>query len=680
MPDFKAFKKVVYTQFTLMTKHEMFRSAVDKDALWKMYLASFPEGTNPMYRERTEHDCSCCKNFIRAVGNAIAIIRGKQVSVWDVKIGGHYQVVADAMSKMVKEQALNDVFLHFEKKVGTDRNREISDKGKLLNTWEHFYFELPAKFVCKGDDIATELSEKRTAKEVFFRGLTEITADALRTVSELIAQGSLYRGEEHKRAISMFTKEKTKFDTIKTAKDRENFSWLRSAEIGGASRFRNSVIGTLLTDLSTGVDLEKAVGSFEAKVAPSNYKRPTALITHGMIDQAKKKVIELGIGTALPRRFAVSKDVTANNVLYVDRKVKATLGDADIFAEMSKEVKSKPKKLDKVEEVSIDDFVDNIMPTADSIEVLFMASQINNLVSLVAPVDATAKNILKWNNNLSWSYNGEVTDSLMKDRVKKAGGKVDGVLRLSLQWNDDGKDSGIDFDAHCREPKGNLISYESKDNHSTSGNLDVDITSPGRDIAVENITWSDIRKMDEGIYHFIIHNYSSRNSQGGFSAEVEHNGTIHSFHYNKALKGKEKVTVAKIKFSRDGELIITDSLSSSEVAAPGREEWGVNTNQFQKVSMVMKSPNHWDENEVGNKHWFFMLDGCKNPEEARGLYNEFLSEDLTEHRKVFEIMGAKMKAEVSEDQLSGLGFSSTQRNSVTCRVSGSFQRTVKVKF
>ena len=45
-----------------------------------------------------------------------------------------------------------------------------------------------------------------------------------------------------------------------------------------------------------------------------------------------------------------------------------------------------------------------------------------------------------------------------------------------------------------------------------------------------------------------------------------------------------------------------------------------------------------------------------------------------------EIVGAKMKTEESTNQLSGLGFSSTQRNYVLCRVKGSFSRTIKITF
>lgn len=83
---------------------------------------------------------------------------------------------------------------------------------------------------------------------------------------------------------------------------------------------------------------------------------------------------------------------------------------------------------------------------------------------------------------------------------------------------------------------------------------------------------------------------------------------------------------------------------------------------------------------VGNKHWFFILDGCLNDGKARGFYNEFLKEELALHRKVFEMVGAKLSQEGADRQLSGLGFSSTRRDSVLCRVGGAVTRVVKVVF
>lgn len=51
----------------------LFVTAVDKDVLWETYLGSFPEGTNEIYRERREHDCSCCRHFIKSFGNVVSI-------------------------------------------------------------------------------------------------------------------------------------------------------------------------------------------------------------------------------------------------------------------------------------------------------------------------------------------------------------------------------------------------------------------------------------------------------------------------------------------------------------------------------------------------------------------------------------------------------------------------------
>ena len=98
------------------------------------------------------------------------------------------------------------------------------------------------------------------------------------------------------------------------------------------------------------------------------------------------------------------------------------------------------------------------------------------------------------------------------------------------------------------------------------------------------------------------------------------------------------------------------------------------------MNVMMLSPNYWDEQGIGNKHYFFMLDDCKNPEPVRGFFNEYLNSELTPHRKVFEVLADKMKTPYQEHQLSGLGFSSTMRNSVIVKVDGTFSRTLKVNF
>ena len=670
--EFIDFKVKIQQQFDKMSTGDLFVTGVEKDVLWNTYLDSFPPGTNEIFRERREYDCQCCKQFIRACGNVVSIKDNNLVSIWDVEIGGHFQVVADAMSKLVKSDVIRDVFFHYTKCLGTDFNHQQLDSGQILK-WNHFHYQLPTKFVKRKERIGSLLSELRSGKDVFKRAMHEISIESAETVIELIDQKSIYRGEEHKSIVELFIGQKEEFENV-PEKERDNYCWQRSLSLGGSARVRNTVIGTLLVDISDGVGLDEAVGKFESKVAPTNYKRPTALITKSMIANAQKKVEELGIEDSLNRRYAVAEDITINNVLFANRDTKKKM--KNVFEELQSEAHVNLKKLEKVEQVDIETFVSSILPKAESIELMFENKHINNLVSLVAPVDENSKNIFKWHNNFSWAYNGEVADS-MKERVKRAGGNVTGVLRFSIQWND-GDNNQNDFDAHCVEPNGNLISYPKKGQiQPSTGMLDVDIINPGRSVAVENITWTDESRMQQGAYVFRVHNYSHNGGRTGFTAEIEYDGQIYSYSYAKELRQGEMVCVAVIEYSREKGIKFLESLPSTHAS---KEIWGVSTQQFRKVSMIMNSPNHWDGNKTGNKHYFFMLDECKNPDKARGFFNEFLSEDLRGHRKVFEVLGSKMKCEKSDNQLSGLGFSSTQKNSIYCKVSGSFSRTIKINF
>jgi len=70
---FKDLSEAVAKQIDAMKDDPWFEVALPKDELWDLYLASFPEGVNPFYKARTEHDCNCCKNFIRDIGGLVAI-------------------------------------------------------------------------------------------------------------------------------------------------------------------------------------------------------------------------------------------------------------------------------------------------------------------------------------------------------------------------------------------------------------------------------------------------------------------------------------------------------------------------------------------------------------------------------------------------------------------------------
>lgn len=688
---FRDFVKAIQKNLQQMSKDSsrLFTVNVDTEELYNLYLDSFPAGTNEIYRERREYDCSCCRHFIRDVGNVVSIKNGELHTIWGINpvSDDKYNVVAAALDAYVKQKAVSGVFLKKEKRIGTPENREMLPTGKI-NKYEHFFVDLPEICIFKeyyGHTLEGDLSQFRDIRNVFKRSLDEISKEAVDTVLELIAQNSLYKGAEWKKQLTEFKNYQKEYGKL-TDEQKELWIWEKSIAAGAViGKIRNHSIGTLLVNISEGMDLDLAVRKYEQIVAPVNYKRPKAIFTKKMLEDAKKTITELGYMDSLQRRFATLDDITVNNILFSNKDAaKRITGAMDLFDEMEQDVAIDPKRFSKVEEISAEDFIKNVLPVAKELEVYLENKHIQNMVSLIAPEVAAAKTMFKWNNGMSWAYTGNITDSDIKENVKAAGGSVTGIVRFSIQWNDkDGKDNS-DLDAHCIEPKGgDHIYFSHKISRYTGGELDIDITDPiyqcksNGGVAVENITYPSKERMKPGTYKFYVNQYSFRNSQG-FKAEVEVNGEIHSYEYNSPVRGN--VDVAEVILDQSGNFKVVDKLPGN-CATISKDVWGIKTLQFTPVSVVCYSPNYWDEQKgIGHQHLFFMLKDCINPEEPNGYYNEFLKPELEQHRRVFEALGSKAHVKDVDDQLSGVGFSLTKRNDLIIKVKGATERVVKVKF
>ena len=688
---FKDFVKAIQKNLQQMSKDSsrLFTVNVDTEELYNLYLDSFPAGTNEIYRERREYDCSCCRHFIRDIGNVVSIKNGELHTIWGINpvSDDKYNVVAAALDAYVKQKAVSGVFLKKEKRIGTPENREMLPTGKI-NKYEHFFVDLPEICIFKeyyGHTLEGDLSQFRDIRNVFKRSLDEISKEAVDTVLELIAQNSLYKGAEWKKQLAEFKNYQKEYGKL-TDEQKELWIWEKSIAAGAViGKIRNHSIGTLLVNISEGMDLDLAVRKYEQIVAPVNYKRPKAIFTKKMLEDAKKTITELGYMDSLQRRFATLDDITVNNILFSNKDAaKRITGAMDLFDEMEQDVAIDPKRFSKVEEISAEDFIKNVLPVAKELEVYLENKHIQNMVSLIAPEVAAAKTMFKWNNGMSWAYTGNITDSDIKENVKAAGGSVTGIVRFSIQWNDkDGKDNS-DLDAHCLEPQGgDHIYFSHKISRYTGGELDIDITDPiyqcksNGGVAVENITYPSKERMKPGTYKFYVNQYSFRNSQG-FKAEVEVNGEIHSYEYNTPVRGN--VDVAEVILDQAGNFKVVDKLPGN-CSMISKDVWGIKTLQFTPVSVVCYSPNYWDEQKgIGHQHLFFMLKDCINPEEPNGYYNEFLKPELEQHRRVFEALGAKAHVKDVDDQLSGVGFSLTKRNDLIIKVKGATERVLKIKF
>lgn len=704
----KAFQKLVQTKFGQMSATgKLFRVALTGQEIWDLYLSSF--GNDPIFRDPASsiHNCNHCKNFIRRYGNIVSIDESYNITtMFDVEADEEFANTAKVLSAAIKASKITEVFFEtlkeltslpyescskhndkFQLGVATNPKRytkEEADKYGVVKpnevrTFNHIHLSLDKVFLdMSGNSVESIMGNFRDAKNVFQRAMETISLDTLRLVKDLINQGSLLDGATHLYKIEQVIPLKNEYDNL-PADLLDNWCWVKSYKLPFA-KFRNELIGVLCAELSEGEEINKACQSWNKRVDPANYMKATAPITKKQIEEARLFVEENGYTESFNRRFASIDDIKVSEILHSNVGA-GEIKSVSIFDGVkSTATRHKRNEFEGVEEVPIEKFMKDILPGCSSIEAFLTNGHAGNMVSLTT-AGTDSKPIFKWSNNYSWTFNGNLAGkSQIKEAVKLEGGKIDGVLRFSIIWNEDGKDI-LDFDAHALEPDRTEIYYGSRyrkdrggnTRSSMSGQLDVDMINPLK-MGVENIVWDDLAKMKSGVYKFWIRNFN-RGANKGFKSEIEFNGETYSYEYNQQVPGD--IGIAEVTLY-NGQFSIKHLIPESAVTS--KEIYGLETNQFHKVNLVCLSPNHWGENNVGNKHHLFMLQGCKSPIAIRSFHNENLLPELAQHRKVLEVLGTTNMINSTDKQLSGLGFNATVRDELIVKLQGTHKRTIKIKF
>lgn len=685
----------------------LFRADITGRDVWYTYLNAFTPEDDPIFRdpESTTHNCNLCNNFLRRYGNIIAIAEdGSLMTLFDFDLPGEYQNSIDALQEAIRGAGIGNVFfetyselqsLPYEKvkktaerfQLGIETNykrynKEEAEKFGVVKkdedrTFNHMALKLHKNFVDQsGKSIEAIMAFHRDNKNVLERGMKEIPLDTLLLVRDLINQESLLDGKAHLSKLETFIDLKKAYDQQESY-NRDSWLWRKSHNLGIA-KFKNELIGVLCTELAEGEEINKACQSWNKRVDPVNYMKAKAPITQKQINEAKKFVEENGYESSFNRRVAKIDDIKASEIKHMNVG-DGKMASVSIFDKVpATKSRHKRNEFEGVEEVNIEKFMTDILPSCSGVELFLQNNHEGHMVTMTTSAEEESKPIFKWANNYSWTFNGNLAGkSQIKDAVAGLGGKVDGVLRFSIMWAEGDKDNS-DLDAHCIEPNGNRI-YFSRKTSQTGGNLDIDIQAPqrhkkgtGKNV-VENITYPNLDRMPDGKYEMIVHQYTARYSQG-FKAEIEFDGELFSYSYDKPVS--DYVTVAEVT-KKGSEFTINHRLPESNAS---KEVYGLDTNQFHKVELVCLSPNHWGENNVGNKHYFFMLEGCQAPTSLRGFHNENLIPELRDHRKVMEVLASTQLVEPAEKQLSGLGFNATVRDEVILKLSGNFKRVIKLKF
>lgn len=703
---------------------KLFRVALTGEEIWKLYLKGFTKENNPVFRDpnSTVHNCNYCNNFIRRYGNVVAIGNDNEIiSLFDTEVDEEYNNSFILMSEAIRKSVITEVFIEdftmlqemkysnnisksdSDYRLGLEKNvkrytKEEAEKFGVVKenqiiTFNHFSVRVPKTFINTSSVSAASLmAEYRSDKEVFKRALDEISESTFKLVVDLIVQGSLLNGDTYLEKVKTMLQFKRQYDGL-PASQKDNWCWVNSYKLPIA-KFKNELIGVFCSDLTQGMELNLTCQLWNKRVDPANYMKAVAPITKAQIEIAKKFIIANGYSeeSFSNRRLATMDDIKVSEILHSNVGTEE-IKPVSIFDNIaSPATQHKKSEFSGVEEVAIDKFMADILPNCTSVEVFLEGIHEGNLVSLTTTDVKDAKPIFKWDSNYSWTFKGNLAGkSEIKEFIRSKGGAVDGVLRCSLVWNDDKehklRHDNSDLDLWCAQPNGDSIGFSRpyrKDQgnmfSSFDGQLDLDDRGYTNEVHAENIYFCDSRKLKDGTYTFWVNPWTVKDSKG-FKAEIQFGNELYNFEYNKPLSHRVNVHIADVLVSNGVISISKFHLQPLELHSKVKTIWNLETNKFHKVNLVCLSPNHWGENKVGNKHYMFMLDGCKPQESLMGFHTENLSTELVECRKVLELIAHNNQIAIPENKvLSGVGFNSTVRNSLIVKLSGTHKRVIKLKF
>jgi hypothetical protein len=573
---------------------------------------------------------------------------------------------------------------------------KFDEEGNSTRTFYSFYATLPDSVITSSPSAATLIGDLNTIKELFEKGLAYPLELFIKVKSWIDSDRMWNVQASQKEGLNLFIKLKEEASKV-SEKGYPNWLWEKVSTHTHGLRLINTGIGVPVTRIGTVNDEGKPwnddniINAWNIEMAPDRYKKAQAeAVSVREKEAAVKYLTDQGYVTnelnSFDRKFASYNDVRTSDVFHRNHS-KVPKKVASVFDTVSVKPTGKVE-LDSFKNatpISVESFMGEVLEGADGVDILFTPNMVKNLVTITSLTNPRCKDIIKGDSQMGLTYKGNLSGvSSLTKAVQDQGGKVDGVLRFSLEWSHEGLDGNdkrrfddSDLDLHVVEPNGSKVYYSNKSSR-TGGFLDLDKVSPSghknnqRSLkqeprVVENICYPDAKAMVKGDYEVWVVPFSVNNSQG-FEMEILMDGQM--FHYkwdtpfnhsvsSDTLKGLKVATVHYDNF-----FSITHHIPYSQGAVSFNQstQWGIDTHQFHPCTLIANGPNHWGDSEVGRKDWLFMVGGCKPDEPIRTFHVDQLVNDLSDKamRRFLEVWGKEQVILPSDEALGGFGFSNNR--------------------
>lgn len=373
----------------------------DAKGLFDLYLSNLSHTVQV-------HTCDTCRQFFDRYGSLVVIdSAGRQHPLmWSIKdediqnIPFYDRAILD-LHRAVARARITNVFLTENLVLGSP----------ITGDWSHFavklpdYMEFAHPLLSLDEKVGALIQDHETVE----RAIREFSLDSLQLAVGLLKTDAMYRSEAVLGPAQWLYNLKQNTVDAKSKQQYSNHIWREIATApDGFKHPRNSMIGSLIEDLESGIGLEAAKKNFNYKLDPTKYQRPTSAPKEGNINQAEKIIAKLDSSGSLKRRYAVLEDLQETLWAWKEQPKKkqpegtfAHLRDLDTDAANRKQGQNPTKH-----RVTFAKFTRDVLPDAIDIRI-FVPNASSNFTAFVTADDPEAPPILQWDtkdirNPVSW--------------------------------------------------------------------------------------------------------------------------------------------------------------------------------------------------------------------------------------------------------------------------------------
>lgn len=387
---FPSFAACVSNAFeeSIATKPNLFTTDVEN--LYDEFLAALPPDLRQTYT------CRACSRFVETYGGLVTIGEDGVTTpvLWRPDFGTLEPSFARGAGNLfatVKRAKVTGPFYSNDTTWGLPQNHD----GKRDCDWRHLHVCIPryAFGPYFAADPKAKVAEKREEHRLLGEAIAEYRMATVQAAVELLQSGRLARPEKALPQAIWFERVIGAAKGEKRTDRRSNILWRTAVEApAGWCHVRSGLLGTLLEDLKEGKVFTGIKRSWDEKVHPLAYQRPTAPVSEGNVKQAEKIVAELGIAASLRRRYCLKEDV---KVRIWEPFVPDKSEPEGVFSHLLK--KSEPADHDLTAPASITwrKFKETVLPRASKIEV-WVPPASGSYCALVTAADPDAPPIIQW--------------------------------------------------------------------------------------------------------------------------------------------------------------------------------------------------------------------------------------------------------------------------------------------